>query len=130
MNGAIAVPVAEYEKNLESMVLQLKETGATLIWASTTRVPEDEPGRIVGDAAKYNAAAAEIMQRHGIAINDLYTLTLGFDSSLAAAESDVHYTKQGYAKLAKQVAKSISEELKKGSARPNSLDVQPPAGGK
>jgi hypothetical protein len=128
VNGTIAVPVAEYEKNLEAMVLQLKETGATLIWANTTRVPENEPGRIVGDVTKYNTAAAKIMQRHGITIDDLYTLTLGFDSSLAAAERDVHYAKQGYAKLARQVAKSISEELKKGSARPNLLDVQPPAG--
>ncbi len=100
VNGTVAVPVAGYEKNLEAMVLQLKETGATLIWANTTRVPENEPGRVVGDAMKCNAAAAE---------------------------SDVHYAKQGDAK---QVAKPISEGLKKGSARPDLLDVQPPAGRK
>jgi GDSL-like Lipase/Acylhydrolase family len=118
VNGTVAIPLAEYEENLEAMVLRLKETGATLIWASTTRVPENEPGRFVSDAVKYNAAAAKIMKRHGIAINDLYTLSLGFEPSLAVAAGDVHFTKQGYAKLAAQVAKSIELALGKNATPP------------
>ena len=117
-NGAIAVPLVEYEKNLESIVLQLEKTGATLVWASTTRVPEDEPGRFVGDALVYNAAAEKIMKRHGIVTDDLYALTVGFDSSLAAGVGDVHYTKQGYGKIAEQVAKSIQAVFKEGHAIP------------
>lgn len=127
VNGAIAVPLLEYEKNLEALVLQLKEVGATLVWASTTRVPQDEPGRIVADALYYNAAAEKIMKRHGVAIDDLYTTTLGFDSSIAAATGDVHYTKKGYDKLAEQVAKSIHASLKEAHATPVSSISNPSA---
>jgi len=118
VHGIIAVPLAEYEKNLESIVLQLKETGATLMWANITRIPENEPGRVVGDALVYNAAAEKIMKRHGIVTDDLYALTVGFDSSLAVGVGDVHYTKQGYGKIAEQVAKSIQAVFKEGNATP------------
>ena len=57
VNGTLSTPLPEYEKNLEKLVVRLKQTGATLIWASTTVVPEGEAGRIVGDDIKYNAAA-------------------------------------------------------------------------
>ena len=46
------------------------------MWASITPVPEGEPGRIKGDAAKYNAVAAKIMMENGIAINDLHAEVL------------------------------------------------------
>jgi len=54
------------------LVGRLKATGATLIWASTTPVPTDEPGRFEGDAKKYNAIAKKIMDASGIAIDDLH----------------------------------------------------------
>ena len=56
------VPPAEYEKNLRKLVARLKETGASLIWCSTTPVPEGAKGRVVGDSAKYNEAAAKVMK--------------------------------------------------------------------
>jgi hypothetical protein len=39
VNGAQSVPLDQYRKNLEALVLRLKKTGAKLIWASTTKVP-------------------------------------------------------------------------------------------
>ena len=111
VNGTQAVPLDQYEKNLEALVLQLKETGATLIWASTTMVPAGEAGRVVGDDLKYNAVAAKIMQKHGIAINDLHALTAGFDPALFLGSGDVHFKKKGSAKLARQVATVIARSL-------------------
>ena len=48
VNGTLSVPLEQYEKNLERLVRQLKKTGATLVWASTTVVPKVRsmlPGR-------------------------------------------------------------------------------------
>ncbi|NIL98036.1 MAG: prolyl oligopeptidase family serine peptidase, partial [Planctomycetales bacterium] len=111
VRGRQAVPLAEYEKNLERLVQKLKQTGATLIWASTTVVPEGEVGRFVGDDVKYNAVAAAIMRRHGIAINDLHALTASFPPELFVAPGNVHYVPDGSAQLAAQVAQAITERL-------------------
>lgn len=116
VNGAQSVPIEQYKENLEKLVVRLKQTGAVLIWASTTRVPENEPGRIPGDEIKYNAAAAEIMKRHGVQINDLHALTAGFSTELSAGAGkgagNVHYTKEGSGLLARQVSWVIRKALK------------------
>lgn len=111
VNGTQAVPIAEYEANLDKLVLRLKETGATLIWASTTVVPEGEAGRFVGDEVRYNEAAARVMKKHGVAIDDLYALTKTFSPALFTAPGNVHFTAEGSAKLGDQVAHSISAAL-------------------
>ena len=111
VNGTIAVPIGQYEQNLEQLVQQLKATGATLIWASTTKVPEGEADRKVGDDIKYNAVAARIMKKHGIPINDLHTLSASFPPDLSTRTGDVHFTKPGSAKLAEKVVESIRAEL-------------------
>ena len=72
VDGKLTTSIDEYEKNLRTLVARLKKTGAVLIWASTTPVPDGEPGRIKGDEVKYNAAAAKIMVENGIAIDDLH----------------------------------------------------------
>ncbi len=72
VNGFLTTTPEDYEKNLRKLVTRLQATGATLIWASTTPVPDGEPGRIKGDAKKYNAIARKIMDENGIVIDDLY----------------------------------------------------------
>ena len=71
-SGKLTTPSNEYGIHLRSLVKRLKATGAVLIWAHTTPVPQGEPGRKVGDAAKYNAIAAKVMAEHRVAINDLH----------------------------------------------------------
>lgn len=107
IRGTVAVPLEEYRQNLEQLVARLRARGTQLIWASTTFVPPDEPGRHQGDDKRYNAVAAEIMRRHGIPINDLHALTASFASSLFVGPGDVHYTEDGYRLLARQVADFI-----------------------
>lgn len=112
--GTLSVPIPDYEKNLETLVGRLKETGATLIWASTTLVPEGEVGRIAGDEVRYNAAAARIMEKHGVLIDDLHALTETFGPEMFSGPGDVHYTSGGSAKLAAQVVSEISNALQSG----------------
>jgi lysophospholipase L1-like esterase len=111
VNGTIAVPLEQYERHLEELVTRLKATGAKLIWAATTVVPAGEAGRFVGDDEKYNTAAARVMQRHGIAIDDLHALTKEFPADLFTQPGDVHYTPAGNERLGRQVAEVIRRAL-------------------
>ena len=113
VGGKILSTPADYEKNLEQLVTRLEATGAKLIWANTTVVPEGEAGRFVGDDEKYNAIAGRVMQKHGIATDDLFTLTKGFAGKYSTKAGDVHYTAAGYEKLAVQVAATIESSLTK-----------------
>lgn len=118
VNGTLSVTPEQYALNLEALVQRLKETGATLIWASTTVVPEGEAGRFVGDDIKYNAIAEEIMKRHGIAMNDLHATSSSFPASLFVRPGDVHFTRAGSDKLAEQVAEAVRSALNQSPERP------------
>jgi len=61
---------------------------------------------------KYNAVAGRVMKKHDVLINDLYATTKAFPPELFKAPGDVHYTPEGSAKLADQVAAKISDALK------------------
>src|SRR3979411_835678 len=56
LDGKHQVEVEQYANNLNVIVQRLKGTGAKLIWATTTPVPEGklEPLRHSGDASIYN----------------------------------------------------------------------------
>jgi arylsulfatase len=116
LNGKVSTAPADYERQLEELVTRLKATGAVLIWASTTLVPEGEPGRFVGDDEKYNAIAARVMARHGVAVNDLHALTRTFAPELFVKPGDVHFTAEGSQRLAAQVADKIEAHLKRSTA--------------
>ena len=109
INGTLSVPLDEYAENLEKLVRRLKQSGATLIFATTTRIPAGEAGRFVGDDVKYNNVARKIITRHGVAVNDLYALSSGFDPEMYVAPGDVHHTGKANAALAAQVAEAIQE---------------------
>ena len=102
--------VEQYRKNLRKLVERLRATGAKLIWATTTPVPAGANGRKQGDAAKYNAAAKEIMNRPGITVNDLHAFALSRLQEIQRPQN-VHFTQEGSAKLADQVAAAILERL-------------------
>lgn len=107
------VPIDEYEKNLRKIVARMKQTGATLIWASITPLHKDCPTSFVGDEIKYNAVAARIMQEHGVIIDDLNAESLrqGFPKG-----PDVH----SVGTLAPHVTKTILAALvdRKQSTKP------------
>src|SRR6185503_1433894 len=61
-DGNRQVDTEAYEKNMRELVRRLKATGAELIWASTTPVPEGvSPPRKNADVLAYNAIARKLM---------------------------------------------------------------------
>lgn len=104
------VPIDEYVKNLQRLVLYLKKTKAELIWRNTTPVPIGAKGRVVGDSKKYNDAAQEIMSQYSIETNDLYQFAKA-NWDKVGRKADVHFTPEGSKELAKLVAKSIRKKL-------------------
>ena len=112
-HGKRQVTLAAYEKNLDSLVRRLKQTGAKLIWRNTTPVPEGElrPRRIPADVERYNAAAKRVMQKHGIPIHDLYAFALARLGEFQRPVN-VHFTPEGSAALAGEVVRVILDALK------------------
>jgi hypothetical protein len=104
------VPPDQYEKNLRDLVTRLKKTGATLVWGTTTPVPEGAAGRVADDSIKYNEVAAKVMRENSIAIDDLHAFSL---SRLKDTQrpANVHFSAEGSRVLAKQVAQSITAAL-------------------
>lgn len=105
------VTLPEYEKNLRELVKQMKQTGATLIWCTTTPVPEGAQGRVAGEEAKFNQVAAKVMKDEDVPTNDLcaYATVKLKEIQLPA---NVHFTKEGSAYLAEKVAGEIQAALK------------------
>jgi acyl-CoA thioesterase-1 len=104
-----------YEANLRELVRQLKATGAKLIWATSTPVPNGgqlAPNRRFADVKPYNEAAARVMQEYGVTVNDLNALIAPHLLKVQKT-NDVHFTSEGSAILAKQVAASIRTQLPK-----------------
>ena len=91
---------------------RLKKTGAKLVWAATTPVPEGEAGRHQGDAARYNKIAAKIMNAHGVAINDLHAHMLPQQKKFMTAPGNVHFTTAGSKFLAEKVVAEIRKAIK------------------
>ena len=111
MDGKQQVPLADYERNLTTLVERMKKTGAKLIWCSTTPVPEGvAPPRKDADVIAYNAVAAKIMKANGIPTDDLYQFALPRLKEIQR-EANVHFTPEGSKVLAGQVAKSILEAI-------------------
>ncbi|KPK48981.1 MAG: hypothetical protein AMK72_05630 [Planctomycetes bacterium SM23_25] len=120
--GDYAVPLEKYRENLEREVAILKKTEATLIWCSTTPVPNDNTGqysRRKGAAVEYNRAAMEVMREHPeIQINDLHAFvckTNAFDQWRMG--NDVHFWSQDLQGLlgeavAASIAKGLSDRRK------------------
>ena len=110
-NSHMQIPLDEYAKNMEAIVTRLKKTGAKLIFATTTPYPEGvNPLRVPADAQKYNAAALEIMKKHGVPVNDLYTVVLPQLKTLQKPKN-VHFTAAGSKALAEKVAKYILKTI-------------------
>lgn len=111
-DGNRQVTPEAYDKNLRELVRQLKATGAKLIWASTTPVPEGKlnPPRSNADVQAYNRLAATIMVEHQVAIDDLYGFALPRLADIQRP-ANVHFTDAGSKVLAGQVATSIAAAL-------------------
>ena len=108
-----AVPLAEYTQRLESLVERMKATGAKLMWATTTPIPDNpSAGYSNQSIIERNQAAAALMSKHGVLTDDLFT---AITPRLATLQNpnDVHFTPAGYDALGEQVAAAILAALQK-----------------
>lgn len=106
--------VEVYEKHLREIVAKLKATGAKLVFATTTPVP-DEPMKVYranADVIRYNEAALRVMKDNDIAVNDLYTLVKPRMKELQIQPANVHFVPAGSEVLATEVVKAIRAQLK------------------
>jgi len=113
-NGKQVTTIEQYENNLNNIVVYLKKMApkAKLIFGTTTPIPEGEAGRVVGDAAKYNAAALKVMKDFPeVAINDLYTFTKPNHAGWWQAAGNVHYNNTGSKAQGNEVARNILVQL-------------------
>jgi acyl-CoA thioesterase-1 len=109
--GRPNVSLEQYEKNLRLIAARLKQTGAKLIFASTTPVPESAAAKYVKDSElPYNAVAKKVMAEEGVTWNDLWAAVKPRQAELQG-KRDVHFMTSGSAVLAKQVAEAIAREL-------------------
>lgn len=101
-----------YEQNLRTIVKKLKATGAALVFATTTPIPEGgvRPHRDVADAQRYNDVARKVCAEHGIEVHDLYGVAIKHQKTIQP-RVDVHFTKDGSRLLGRDVAEAITAVL-------------------
>ncbi|CAG7596013.1 hypothetical protein PAESOLCIP111_00065 [Paenibacillus solanacearum] len=108
--GQLVSTPEQYETQLRKLAARLQQTGATLIWAATTPVPEGAGGRVPGSELTYNERAAKVMHELGIAVNDLHAhIAERLDGN--QLPRNVHFTDGGYALLGAKVTEVIAREL-------------------
>ncbi len=104
-------PAADYVQRLEAIVARLEKTGAKLVWASTTPIPDNPAQKQTARSiVEKNALAAEVMRKHGIPTDDLFA---ALTPRLAELQNphDVHFTGAGYEFLGARVAAAIRAAL-------------------
>lgn len=125
-DGQPQVPIEPYERYLRLFVKRLQATGAKLIWATTTPVPEGPvaPQRKPEDVVAYNAAALRVMKANGVAIDDLYAFALPRLKEIQRP-ANVHFMETGSEALAAQVVAAIRKALAAGPFEKSTREVRP-----
>jgi len=111
-----------YAQRLDQLVTRMKKTGAKLIWATTTPVcpgPEatmlkrwNKESVITPDQqAAYRKAALEVMEKHGVEVNDLYSYILPDLEKYSPDPDNVHFTGSGSGHLAQKVTRTLLDAI-------------------
>jgi lysophospholipase L1-like esterase len=115
------VPIAHYRDNV-AHILQLirRNTGATVVWATTTPVDHDRAhaahasardfSRYNEDVIAFNAAAVAVAGGMGVPVNDLYSVIADGGSSWLS-EDGVHFAPDGCLALGRAVAEFLRPML-------------------
>lgn len=109
INGSITFNPDEYRRNIDSLASHLKRiTKADLLFVTTTYVPDGEAGRYKEDAIVYNRIAIEVMNKHEIAVNDIYDFSKAVHNRFATAPDNVHFTEKGYKELSFKIIEGLT----------------------
>lgn len=96
--------------HLEKIVKRLEANSDALIFTTTRPIAPETDGYDHNDPAIYNAAAREVMRRHGVAINDLYGAVLPNLEDYQLPRN-VHFKNVGNTFMAQRVADAIASQL-------------------
>jgi len=102
--------LALYTTQLRTIARQLQDSGARVVFATTTPVPEGgvKPYREPQDVVRFNEAARGVMAELGIPVNDLFAKAMSrLDEYQQPA--NVHFNQAGSTALAEQVVDGIRE---------------------
>jgi lysophospholipase L1-like esterase len=104
-------PIADYTKRLEQLIERMKKTGAKLVWASTTPIPDDVPKKqTAASIVERNQVASTLMKKHGVAMDDLFTAITPHLAKMQIPK-DFHFNASGYDFLGGTVAGAIESNL-------------------
>ncbi len=117
-----AVPIEIFARNLDFILGKVRAaTSAPIVWATITPVVQArynarfcqpyDPCRVATDVERYNAAAASILARHEVLINDLHAFVEGHGRERMICEDGIHYTEEGCRLLGEQVTQVIRRFL-------------------
>jgi lysophospholipase L1-like esterase len=116
------VPVNHYRQNLHTMIRIMRErTQATLVWAPTTPVIDEDARREHGkwrdfdrsndEVLLYNTVAREVMEIEHIPVNDLYAVVSSYGAAKLQNGDGVHYSEAGNRILGDAVADFLRAHL-------------------
>lgn len=109
------VPLDEYRLHLAAVVERLRQTGAKLMWATTTPVIYERHARAKDfdrrceDVLAYNAVAGEIVSAAGIPVDDLFEAVDRAGVERCLGEDGVHMSREGNALLAEKVSQAVRD---------------------
>jgi acyl-CoA thioesterase-1 len=107
--------IADYTKRLEQLIERLRKTGAKLVWASTTPIPDDPAQKqTAASIIERNQVAAALMKKHQIAVDDLFAAVSPHAAEYLLPPPNVHFKETGYDFLGRQVAAAILTQLPGG----------------
>lgn len=108
-----ATPIADYRARLAQIVDRLAVTGAKLVWATTTPIPDvPAKGFTAASIEERNTGAEQLMTERGVVVNDLGAAIAPRIGEYRLPE-DVHFNPAGYEFLAAKVADAIQANLKR-----------------
>lgn len=103
--------IDDYTQRLNALITRMKATGAEVVWASTTPIPDVAEKKWTAESiVERNNAAAEVAAKHGLATDDLYE---AIEPRLAELqnENDCHFNAAGNEFLGVQVARFLEKSL-------------------
>lgn len=111
-----------YAKRLDQLVTRMKQTGAKLIWATTTPACKAAETTMLKrfkkevvitpeQQTKYSEAALDVMKKHGVEINDLYAYILPSLDQHSEGPDNVHFNGAGNGHLAKKVTATLEQAI-------------------
>ena len=104
-------PSEIYQEHLEWIVNRLRQTGARLVWVSSTPVLEGAAEYHAGSIERLNGVANALMRRHEIPVVDLYGHVLPVLDKYQLPRN-CHYQQHGYEYLGQFVAQEIGKAIK------------------